>query len=420
MTYNKWATRPLTEVVEVISGGTPKRAVPEYWGIDIPWISIQDLNNVDGRYIRVTLEGITKEGYLNSSTNILKENDIIISARGTVGKLAMISKPMAFNQSCYGIRANVELLEPNYLFYYLKNNVERVRIIGHGSVFNTITRHTLRTINITIPPLPEQKAIADTLSALDDKIELNNKINRNLEAQAQALYKHWFIDFEFPDENGNPYKSNGGEMIESELGMIPKGWEVGSLGNSRLGKLVTSGINDYEGEKIYLATADVSNTDIIDDTTFVTYDNRPSRANMQPIPNSVWFAKMKDSRKLILVNEQDNVLQDKYIFSTGFAGIRCNKLSVYYLWTYLQSDLFDTRKNALCTGTTMQAINNKNINRIKIAIPKENVLEGFNKIVKPMVIKSINIKQQNRTLSQLRDTLLPKLMSGEIRIPLDE
>ncbi len=407
----KWEKRVLSEVIQIISGGTPKRAVPEYWGKDIPWISIQDINNVNGRYIRKTEEAITEEGYENSSTNILEKGDIIISARGTVGKLAMISQPMAFNQSCYGIRSQEEKLNPGYLFYYLKNNIEFVQRKGHGSVFNTITRNTFKTIDIHLPPLQEQKAIANTLSAIDDKIELNNKINQNLEAQAQAIFKSWFIDFE-------PFQD--GEFVESELGMIPKGWEVGELGNSKLGKLITSGIEDYNGQKIYLATADVSETKIINNDTLITIKDRPSRANMQPRPNTIWFAKMKDSRKLILVDKLDYVLQNNYIFSTGFAGIQCTELSIYYLWTYIQSKLFDIKKNSLCTGTTMQAINNENINKIKILIPEKTILEKFNKIVGPMYQIIINTREQNTRLAELRDTLLPKLISGEIRIPLDK
>lgn len=422
MTYRLpegWKRVKLGEVVSIVSGGTPKRKEESYWNGDIPWISVKDFPDNE-KYINETEEKITEEGLKNSSTNLLHKDDIIISARGTVGKLAMIRYPMTFNQSCYGLRGNELIIDKSYLYYFLRSTIESLKNQGHGSVFNTIIRDTLIRFEILLPPLIEQKSIADTLSALDDKIEINNKINANLEAQAQAIFKHWFIDFEFPDENGNPYKSSGGEMEESELGMIPKEWEVGSLGDSILGKLISSGIDEFIGEKIYLATADVNGTNIVNNEALITRKDKPSRANMQPKSNTIWFAKMKDSRKLIFVHKRDEILKEKYIFSTGFAGIQGTEDSIYYLWTYIQSEIFDSIKNNLCSGTTMQAINNTNINKIKVKIPGNYILEKFNTIVEPFYIKIINNRNENQKLSQLRDTLLPKLMSGKIRTLLDD
>lgn len=287
------------------------------------------------------------------------------------------------------------------------------------STYPALNISDLTNLIIPLPPLKEQEAIANTLSILDDKIENNNKIAENLEAQAQAIFKHWFVDFEFPNEEEKPYKSSGGEMVESEIGMIPKGWDVGKLGDSKLGKLISSGIDDFKGEKIYLATADVINTNINNNQTLITMENKPIRANMQPKSNTVWFAKMKDSRKLIFVEKNDDVLKDNYIFSTGFAGIQGYETSVYYLWTYIQSDNFNNLKNSLCTGTTMQAINNRNINKIKLVIPDSKVLEKFNEIVIPLYKKNVSNRNENYILTELRDTLLPKLISGEIRLTQD-
>ncbi len=208
-------------------------------------------------------------------------------------------------------------------------------------------------------------------------------------------------------------------MIESVLGLIPKGWEVDSMGRSSLGYLAKSGIQAFKGEKIYLATADVSNTNIVNNKTYISMNDKPSRANMQPTANTVWFAKMKDSRKLLLVDEIDEILKNNYIFSTGFAGIQCTETSVYYLWTYIQSESFDTIKNSLATGTTMQSINNRNINNIYIPIPNKKLMNNFNLLVSQLFKYIVKNRQQNLYLSELRDTLLPKLMSGEIRIPFE-
>ena len=219
----------LDDIVEIISGGTPKTGIKEYWDGEIPWISIKDITSSSNK-IQNTEKYVTRLGVENSSTNILKEGDIILTARGTVGEVGRIVKPMAFNQSCFGLRAKTGIVTSDFLYYKLKTIMKNIKNHSHGSVFNTINRETFKHIFIDLPSLEEQKRIGNILTALDDKIELNNQMNQTLEEIASLLYKRWFVDFEFPDDKGNPYKSSGGEMVDSELGMIPKEWEVKELG----------------------------------------------------------------------------------------------------------------------------------------------------------------------------------------------
>lgn len=225
-------TYKLTDIAEVIVGGTPKTSVAEYWNGDIPWLSVKDFNKVT-RYVLTTEKKISMEGLQKSSTNLLKKDDIIISARGTVGALAMIKTPMAFNQSCYGIRVNAEKVSPAYLFYSLKTKIKALKAASHGSVFDTITLDTLNGLDFELPSLNEQLCASNFLSLLDEKIELNNSINRNLEAIARQLYDYWFVQFDFPDENGRPYKSSGGTMVWNEKlkKEIPENWEPKMIRN---------------------------------------------------------------------------------------------------------------------------------------------------------------------------------------------
>ena len=174
-------TYKLTEIMDLIGGGTPKTSVLEYWDGDIPWLSVKDFNN-DNRYVYSTEKKITQKGLENSSAKLLRKDDSIISARGTVGEMAMIPFPMAFNQSCYGLRAKQEIVDPVYLYYLIKHNVHVLRKNTHGSVFDTITRDTFEGVEVDIPEKPIQVQIASTLQALDDKIELNTRINDNLAA----------------------------------------------------------------------------------------------------------------------------------------------------------------------------------------------------------------------------------------------
>ena len=171
----------LSEIMDIIGGGTPKTTVADYWNGNIPWLSVKDFNN-DLRYVYKTEKHITELGLSKSSTVLLRKNDIIISARGTVGELAMIPFPMAFNQSCYGLRAREEMVDSSFLYYFLKNEIGLLKKNAHGSVFDTITRDTFDGIEVDLLLLESQKKIAQILSALDDKIELNKRINDNLAA----------------------------------------------------------------------------------------------------------------------------------------------------------------------------------------------------------------------------------------------
>ena len=169
----------LSEIMDLIGGGTPKTSKPEYWNGEIPWLSVKDFNN-ENRYVYKTEKTITELGLENSSTKMLSKGDIIISARGTVGEIATIPYPMAFNQSCYGLRAKKEIVNADFLYYLIKHNVYVLKKNTHGSVFDTITRDTFDSIEVNIPEMSEQRKIASLLAEIDEKIELNTNINNNL------------------------------------------------------------------------------------------------------------------------------------------------------------------------------------------------------------------------------------------------
>lgn len=209
----EWLKTSLIDIVELIGGGTPKTSKAEYWGGNINWLSVKDFNN-ENRYVYSTEKTITEEGLNNSSTKLLRKDDIIISARGTVGELAMIPFPMAFNQSCYGIRAK-DGINSTFLYYLIKHSIRKLKSMTHGSVFDTITRDTFANIEVAIPDIETQQRIAKMLADIDDKVENNQRINNNLEQQAKALYKDWFFDF-------SPFSTEGN---------LPDGWHLGTVGD---------------------------------------------------------------------------------------------------------------------------------------------------------------------------------------------
>lgn len=227
---SEWKETQLSELIEIIGGGTPSTKKPEYWKGQIPWLSVIDFSTVQ-RWVETTEKTITEKGLKNSSTKMLNVGDLIISARGTVGELAQLKIPMAFNQSCYGIRAT-NATSNDYVYYLIKFNINKLKKNTHGSVFNTITIETFNQINIKYPiSKTEQNQTVNVLAGFDKKIDLLRCQNETLEAIAQTLFKRWFVEFEFPNKEGRPYKSSGGKMVPSELGEIPEGWKVGLSGD---------------------------------------------------------------------------------------------------------------------------------------------------------------------------------------------
>jgi len=156
---SEWKECKLRDVIELVGGGTPKTTIPEYWNGGIPWLSVVDFNT-DNKYVYKTEKTITQKGLDNSSTKILNINDTIISARGTVGAIAVLKEPMAFNQSCYGLKSIKDVSDPDFLYYLTKDSINSFQQIAHGGVFDTITRDTFNAIDILLPPLPQQRAIA--------------------------------------------------------------------------------------------------------------------------------------------------------------------------------------------------------------------------------------------------------------------
>lgn len=410
----------LSEVIEIISGGTPKTSVKEYWKDgDIYWLSVNDFNN-DSHYVYKSEKKITQKGVDESNTKFLQKDDVIISARGTVGALAQIYSPMCFNQSCFGLRGKEGILDSTYLYYYLKNYVSHIRKRTHGSVFETINIKSFDLIDIDYPEkILEQKSIIDILRLIDDKIELNNRINAELESMVKTIYEYWFVQFDFPDENGRPYKSSGGKMFWSEKlkKEIPAGWVVENLKNNCLTTLIKPGIDIFEGEKTYLATADVVNNQINFGADKVTFENRESRANMKPIPNSVWFAKMKNSKKSLYFGEYSDYFLKSFILSTGFAGLVCRKnFYLEYIWGIINNDHFETVKDRLANGATQEAINNDSMTFLPMIIPIDNILLEYHRKTFEMYKKIYLNQITNHKLAELRDWLLPMLMNGQVKV----
>lgn len=404
-----WRKVKLGEIVDVNGGGTPSTSNPNYWGGNIAWLTPAEVVALRrNRFITKTERYITKEGLKNSSAKVMPVDSLLLTSRATIGEITINKVPMATNQGFINIEPKENDLM--FLFYWLKKNKKFFNQMAIGSTFNELSKSVFKKIEILIPKdVNQQKRIADILSAFDDKIEMNNKTNQTLEQMASAIFKEWFVKFRFPR-----YKKV--KMINSELGKIPKGWEVKSLGDGIFTKIISNGIDKFNGEKIYLATADVNGKDIANSEIKISYNKRPSRADMQPLINSVWFAKMINTYKVLFFFDQNEEDLQKYILSTGFMGIKCNNGLEFFIYIFVSSKKFHLIKDTLVQGAVQEALTLGNIKQLKILIPATEVLAKFNQIIKPMFCEIYKNKSENQKLASLRDLLLPKLMSGEIKV----
>lgn len=401
----QWNRVPLIDYIELIGGGTPKTTVPEYWNGNIPWLSVKDFNN-DKRYVYSTEKHISQSGFENSPTKMLHKDDIIISARGTVGEIAMIPFDMAFNQSCYGIRASRGIDQP-FLYYLLKNCISQLKRMTHGSVFDTITRDTFANIEVDIPDAETQKRISSVLADIDNKIEVNDAINDNLQQQAQALFKKWFID--------NPDAISWKEGTFSNL--------IEKTISGDWGKDSPSGNNT---EMVYC----IRGADIPE----VRAGNKGKMPTRYILPKNYAAKQLVDGDIVVEISGgsptqstgraaavSDALLAryDKGMVCTNF----CKALKpragysmyVYYYWQYLYDrDIFFSYEN----GTT--GIKNLDINGFietePIVIAPESLAEKFDAVCQTNFSKIYANGMENEHLALVRDTLLPKLMSGEIDV----
>lgn len=397
----------LSEILTIIGGGTPKTTNSSYWGGNIPWLSVVDFNN-DNRYVHSTEKTITEAGLKHSSTKILPKGALILSARGTVGALAQLSKPMAFNQSCYGIVAT-EHTTNDFLYYLLKTVVSDLQAKGHGSVFNTITRETFETIFVSLPQKDEQKRIAGVLGAFDDKIELLQKQNTTLENMAKALFKSWFVDFDVvhAKQQGQPkaavmqqyhlteelYNLFPSSFEPSSLGPIPTGWQVKKIGDITK---ITSG-------KRPKSTVDVKDTNFI----YPVYGGNGIK----------WWTNSPLYTTPIIITGRVGTLGQVYrIYSPVWISDNAlifepERTDFEFLFYFLNRVDF----SSLNRGSTQPLITQGDIKNIDLLYSSDIILQ-FHHITITYEQKIQNNNKQIQTLTEMRDALLPRLISGKIRV----
>lgn len=381
----------LSEIMDLIGGGTPKTSKAEYWDGDIPWLSVKDFND-DFRYVYKTEKHITQLGLENSSTKLLQPGDIIVSARGTVGELATIPFPMAFNQSCYGLRAKKEIVNEDFLYYLIKHNVYVLKRNTHGSVFDTITRGTFEGIEVDIPALDVQARIAGVLSDLDKKIELNSRINENLQQQTSALFESWFVNYD-PWDGEMPSaweKAPLGTFVEIKRGGSPRPIQD-FLSDSGLRWLKISDVTSLKSPFI-LEIKEHIKLEGLKKTVFL-------KAGELVLSNSATPGIPK-------ILDVDSCIHDGWLY---FPKSQLSKYYLYLFFKHIRKELV-----ALGNGSVFTNLKTDILKAFPAVKADADTLTAFDSIAMPLFDAMLNLDRENAHLVAMRDALLPKLMAGEI------
>ena len=410
----------LNECTDILAGGTPSTKNEKYWNGNIPWLSVKDFGNVN-KIVSETEKTITLEGFNNCPSNMLHKGDLILSARGTVGKIAMVDKDMAFNQSCFGIRTKNNICNSDFIFYWYLNNQKIFKGAQQGNVFKSVTLDFFEKTEANLPSLEIQQKIAAVLSSLDDKIALNRRMNAKLEQMAKRLYDYWFVQFDFPNAEGKPYKSSGGKMEYNEVlkREIPAGWEVKSINDISV---------SYRGVG-YTADDEKSETD--ENVVLILRGNNISNNHIVFDSNTVYLDKTfvspdQEIHKFDLVMTMSSGSKEHvgksamFLYDSSHSyGAFCNKITPnkdcqYFLENYLHSEYFKKYIKVTCSGTGINNLTNEHFDKAKFAFPDDEVLKAFNEKMNAIYEKRGILEQENLKLTSMRDKLLPLLMNGQV------
>ena len=400
--------------------GIPAKAI-EYNKNLYRYLRISDISD-DGVLLNNDIKSIDDK---NADKYLLSENDIVFARTGnSTGRTFFYEKKygnLVFAGFLIKYKIDPTKINPKILKYYTisKQYKHWVKSYQDGSTRGNMSAKSFDDLPIPTIDRKQQDKIVLLLDSITNKIEFNNKINCELEKMAKELYDYWFVQFNFPDKNNRPYKSNNGKMIYNPIlkREIPFNWKVQNLYCNDLTTIIEPGIEFFSNQKIYLPTASIDNDKIIDFSNTITFDNRESRANMQPTENSIWFAKMKKSKKILYFCEYSKEYLSKFIISTGMCVLHCKeKTALEYIWNLISSSIFEQRKDIIAHGATQQAVNNEDLAFIPLLIPNKEILNLYHLKTKDLYYKKYINEIENYNLIQLRDFLLPMLMNGQISI----
>ena len=396
----EWKEVRLGDVcTRVCSGGTPKSTNLSYYGGKIPWLNTKE---IDFNRIYSTEKTITDSGLNNSSAKWIVPNTVTVAMYGaTAGKSCIVKVPMTTNQACCNLTINDEVADYEFVYYSLKNDYTTLASLANGGAQQNLNAQIIKDYVLQMPSLADQRRIASILSSFDRKIELNNKINADLEEMAQAIFKNWFVDFE-------PFKD--GKFVDSELGMIPEGWKVGTLGDITKNK--SAKVKERNDVKVL---SPVTTGELVLSEEYFTKQVFSSSIAKYKIVNKGDFAYNPARVNIGSLGRNefdfDGCVSPVYVVFSVLDGYE------NYFDLFRKTDFFKDSVASLAIGGVRQSLSYDDLSLIETIIPSENVVEKFNNLYNQMKKTIKANKLESSRLSLLRDTLLPRLMSGELEVP---
>lgn len=404
----------LSDIASVIDS---LHQTPKYSDYGYPMVRVRDI--YEGYFYIKDCVYVDKGVYLDFTRNHTPSyGDIIITRVGSYGVVCFVATKDKF---CLGqntaiiSRFKSELVDNKYLYYYMisPNIKKQIEYIVTGSTQKTISLKNIRDLEINLPPLPTQRRIAAILSSLDDKIENNRKTCEKLEEIAQAIYKRWFVEFEFPNEHGQPYKSSGGEMVYcDELGKeIPKGWRVKPFGD------IVDSISERHSfnkpELIFLNTSDIYNGEVLK-SGYTNITTLPGQAKKSIQIKDILYSEIRPKNRRFAYIDFECV---DYVVSTKLMVLRCkdSKLSsLVYFYLTNQDTINNLQTLAESRSGTFPQIRFDNLKNMTVALPMH--CSQFTSFFETFLEQMQMNRREIRLLQQTRDALLPKLMSGELTV----
>ena len=373
----------IAQIGEVVGGGTPASGTDEYWNGDIPWITPKDLTGHTNVYISYGENNITKAGLNKSGTRLLPKNTVLFSSRAPIGYVAIASNPICTNQGFKSIICDEKLIDPLYLYYYIKANLDYFKLWGSGATFPEISGNAMKRIKIRIfDNIDVQKRIAASLYAYDKLIEVNNKRIKVLEQMAENLYKEWFVRFRFP----------GHETAEFENG-IPKGWKI---------------IRCKDIVPVLTGKKDANYGDEGGSYPFFTCAQESIQAPDYSFDcDAVLLAGNCDLNAKVYKGKFE-AYQRTYVLSP-------HNITHLFLLYYVIKDNVERLKQA-STGAAISFITKGMIERIHFLMPSNELLVKFHSIMDGFYTQKDVLVKQNKNLIVQRDLLLPRLMSGKLEV----
>ena len=412
---NKWSKIRLGELATVQTGPFGSQLHKEDYVLDgTPIITVEHLGKRKISYKNLPLVSDDDKQRLNKY--ILQTGDIVFSRVGSVDRCSLVCESengWLFSGRCLRVRIKNDIINSEYLYNYLclEDVKEYIRNIAVGATMPSLNTKILSDISIVIPPRPIQKVIADTLSSLDEKIEINDQINKNLEKMAQVLYRSWFVNFE-------PFQDD--QFVDSELGKIPKGWRAGKIED--LGNVVGGSTPSKAHEEYYTTNGiawitpkdlSVNKGKFFSKGTVDITELGLKNSSAKIMPKGTVLFSSRAPIGYITIAKNDITTNQ------GFKSIIPKEnIGTEYVYGFLKGNLDVIVSRA--SGSTFKEVSGSVMKKIPALIPSDEVLSKFNAVCHSYFDQQELLEAQNRVLIKMRDTLLPKLMSGEIPVPVEE